>query len=124
MNNWRCFALKPTNSKGAPKQHTNRQIHLVHLIWFHTKRKVQVGTQINRDDPIEPASHYTERTNKQTEMIQSSYPPIMRKNQRRCYGLLREDVPGVRYITMLANPLHINLIFNNIRSMSIISYCM
>ena len=94
--------LKPTNSKGAPEQRTNRQIDLVHLVLPHTIRNAQVGTQTNRDDPIEPASHYTEHTNKQTEMIQSSYPPIMRKNQRRCYGLLQEEVPRVRYITMLA----------------------
>ena len=94
MNNWRCFVLKPTSSKGAPEQRTNRVIHLVHLIRPHTiwnVQVVQVGTQTNRDNSIEPASHCTEHTNKQTEMIQSSYPPIMRKNQRRCYGLLHED---------------------------------
>ena len=98
MNNWRCFVLKPTSSKGAPEQRTNRVIHLVHLIQPHTIRNVQVGTQTNRDDPFEPASRYTERTNKSTEKIQSSFPPIMRKNQRRCYGLLQEEVPRVRYI--------------------------
>ena len=84
--------------KGAPEQRTNRQIYLVHLIRSHTIWNVQVGTQTNRDDPFEPASRYTERTNKSTEKIQSSFPPIMRKNQRRCYGLLQEEVPRVRYI--------------------------